>query len=137
MSKLVAMFFTLPIVCGCQSATHRADPASLNDFARTDAIEIRTKTQVQRITDVETINRLQQIYHDAEWRVYRYTLPASIMERIIYLYDNDEKLRRLCYAGRLWEFDASDDVRTANVSDDDHAWLDQLFDPLIATPNGE
>jgi hypothetical protein len=26
MSKLVAMFFTLPIVCGCQSATHRADP---------------------------------------------------------------------------------------------------------------
>ena len=130
MIRLVAILTTISAVCGCHSISHQADTAWLNDFARTDTIEVCTKNHSRRISDPATIKRIQQIYSVAEWEVYRVTLPASIMHRILYLYDGDKKLRRLCYSssGTLWEFDASDDVRTATVSNDDRAWLDKLFE---------
>lgn len=136
MSRFIPIIFVLSMACGCQSLNHRADPAWLKDFARTDTIELRTKNQTQRISDAETINRLQQIYANANWQAYWHTLPASIVERTIHLYDDDEKTRRLCYGHLLWELDASDDVRTATLSDDDRAWLDGLFDPLSTGADG-
>lgn len=137
MLRQIAILAIVSTVCGCQAIPHQADPAWLTDFAKTDTIELHTQNDSRKTSDPATIERIQRIYSVAEWNAYRVTLPASIMNRVIYLYDDDVKLRRLCYSqsGTLWEFDASDDVRTATVSGDDRVWLDKLFDPSVE-PNG-
>ena len=129
MNRCIAVLIAVSVVCGCRSVSSQADTAWLNDFARTDTIELRTETQSRKVTDTDTINRLRQIYNNSRWQVYRVTVPAGIMDRVIYLYDADQQLRRLCYSqsGTLWEFDASDDVRNATINESDRAWLDELF----------
>ena len=138
MFRLIAILAIVSSVCGCRSISHQADPAWLSDFSRTNTIELYTKSGSRKTSDPATIERIQQIYNGSEWSTYQTTLPASIMERIIYLYDDDVKLRRLCYSqpGTLWEFDASDDVRTATVSNDDRAWLNELFNPSVGPDGG-
>ena len=158
MYKFIALLILVFIGCGCQSLSNQADTAWLEDFARTDSIELRTKLHLHRgdpfsqnkanvtllddyrtvrVADTASINRLKQIYSSAKWQIYRTTVPASIMNQVIYLYDDQEQLRRLCcsQSGRLWEFDSSDNVRNALLSEDDQAWIKKLFDET-SEPNG-
>ena len=134
MLRLLTILAIVLSASGCQTISHQADPAWLTDFSRTDTIELYTQNGSRTTSDLATIERIQKIYSVSQWSTHRVTLPSSIMHRIIYLYDDDVELRRLCYSqpGTLWEFDSSDDVRTAKVSDDDRVWLDELFDSSVS-----
>ena len=133
----LVMLSCLLTTLGCHSFSGRPDAAWSADFARADAIEVRTKTATMRITDADAIDRLATIHSNATWSTYWHTLPGDFGDRSIYLYSDGEELRHLTYTRVLWESNAYDDNRTAKLRATDREWLDSLFDSIPETQTDE
>ncbi|MGI9474745.1 MAG: hypothetical protein ACR2NZ_24650 [Rubripirellula sp.] len=80
-----------------------------------------------RLTDDASMDRLRSIYSGAKWKTYWHTLPAHLSDKSIDLYRDDTRLQHFSYTGTLWEIEAYDKVRTAELSEDDRRWIESLF----------
>ncbi|KAA1257299.1 hypothetical protein LF1_54480 [Rubripirellula obstinata] len=111
----------------CRSSLGRPDADWISDFDRTTTLTLESGDVTLELSDPSTIDRLSSIYANVSWQRYWHTLPGDVGDRSIRLTSGGDTLRTLCYTGILWESDAYDDVRTAELSDGDRDWVDSLF----------
>ena len=119
---------------GCRSVpiSPNADRTWVRDLNSADKIILNRNETKRTFVDRETIQRLSNIYANSKWETYWHTLPSNLGERTIDVYLDGSKIRRMAYTGVLWEFNSNDSDRTAPLNDVDRAWLESLFDSILA-----
>ncbi|MDB4386561.1 hypothetical protein N9Z47_04265 [bacterium] len=138
--QIRAILIMLAICClslaSCRAMqSNAANPEWVADLARTDSMIVRSGDSTARITDTAQIQRFRELYTNAKWKRYLYTLPGNLNDRTIDVYQGDNELRHFSYVGVLWENERYDSNRTATLSDNDRLWLESLFD--AAVPNSQ
>jgi hypothetical protein len=131
MTNIRAFTFLVLAICaasnGCRSPFGRPNAKWVEDFGRTDTIQLHSKEGSRQITDSDTVSRFRDIYLNATWKTYWHTLPGNLGDRSIDLYHGDNRLRHFSYTGTLWEIE-SDKVRTAELTSVDREWIESLFE---------
>lgn len=126
--EYLIMVLLLPFTNGCQLPSRAPSPQWTTDFQSTDSLVIRSQKGQYTISDAETLDRLREIYTNANWNRYRHTLPADLGVRTITLQDGGTKLLQFNFTGTLWVTESYSENWTAELSDSDAEWLTALFD---------
>lgn len=123
-------------LAGCGLSSNAPNPHWLTDLQKTDLIVVQKSDSHVKISDVETIVRLQSIYTNAKWKQYTHTLPNHLDAQTIEFHDGGTKLGHFNYTGVLWETDSYTKNRTTELSDADRQWIESLFE-MVPAPKSQ
>jgi hypothetical protein len=116
----------LLLVVGCRSLSSTPDKTIVNKFANIDTLIITAKPEPIEVSDGATVQRLKQLYEQANWKPFIDTMPADVVA-IRCMRDGDESFRLLFGAGWLieWEHEKGA-IRKSILDKESRDWLYKL-----------